>query len=217
MPHMSSRQYGGVKVLDKAMHILDVVEYKQPLAFQELVEIVGLPNTTAHRLVAALDAHGFLRRDGAGRLIAGSRFATDTLTQIARPILVALTRETGESSQLYVRRGQQRLCVLSIDSPAELRTAVPEGALLPLDKGSGGHVLRSDPETLRRGWAESAGQRAPGVASVSAPVLGNSGVVAAVTVSGPIARLGGNPGARFAKQVMAAAREIEQQIAGSHS
>lgn len=213
---MDRRQNSGIKVLDKAMHILDVVEYKQPVAFQELVDIVELPKTTAYRLVSALETYGFLGHDGVGRLIAGSRFATDSLSQVARPVLVALTRKTGESSQLYVRRGQHRLCVVSIESPAELRTAVPEGALLPIDKGSGGHVLRGDLAALERGWWESVAERSPGVASVSAPVFEGSEIIAAVTVSGPIARLTANPGARFARLVVAAAREIEQAIAAFH-
>ena len=47
----------------------------------------------------------------------------------------------------------------------------------------------------RRGWAQSVGEREPGVASVSAPVRGPSGrVVAAVSVSGPIERLTRTPG-----------------------
>ena len=47
----------------------------------------------------------------------------------------------------------------------------------------------------RRGWAQSVGEREPGVASVSAPVRGPAaGCVAAVSVSGPIERLTRHPG-----------------------
>ena len=43
----------------------------------------------------------------------------------------------------------------------------------------------------RRGWAQSVGEREPGVASVSAPVRGSSGkVIAAISISGPIERMG---------------------------
>ena len=42
----------------------------------------------------------------------------------------------------------------------------------------------------RRGWAQSIGEREPGVGSVSAPVRGPNGrVVAALSVSGPIERI----------------------------
>jgi DNA-binding IclR family transcriptional regulator len=205
----------GVGVLDKAMHLLDVVEYSQPVTFLDLVEAVGFPKTTVHRLVAALETHGFLRRDDSGRLVTGSRFATASLSQLAAPIMVRLTRATGESTQLYVRRGHLRLCVVSIESPAELRTAVPVGSMLPIDKGSGGKVLLGAAEAVERGWAQSAGERSPGVASVSAPVHDGSVVIAALSLSGPIERLTTEPGVRYAKKVVAAAKEI-QLAAAAH-
>jgi DNA-binding IclR family transcriptional regulator len=62
-----------------------------------------------------------------------------------------------------------------------------------------------------QGWAASVGEREPGVASVSAPVLDGAGrALASVGVSGPIDRLGREPGPRYAPTVLAAAREIEQ-------
>ena len=212
---VTNRSTSAVKVLDKVLHLLDVVEYSQPVTLQELVDLMDLPRTTAYRLVTALEAHGFARRDDNGRYITGSRFAEFGLLQIAPNILTDLTRDTGESSQLFVRRGQQRLCLVSIESPAELRTIVPVGAHLPLDKGSGGRALVGDPETLRAGWVESVAERSAGVASVSAPVFDDSVLIAAVSVSGPIDRLGTSPGRRFGQAVVAAAREIERALASS--
>ena len=209
---VSSELNSGVKVLDKVLHLLDVVEYSQPVTLQELVDLIRLPRTTAYRLLTALETHGFIRRDDSGRYITGSRFATSILLQVVPPILTALTHETGESTQLFVRRGHQRLCLVSIESPAELRTIVPVGALLPLDKGSGGRVLLGQPGALREGWIESVGERSPGVASVSAPVFDDSVLIAAVCVSGPIVRFGDSPGRRFGKAVVAAAHEIERVV-----
>jgi DNA-binding IclR family transcriptional regulator len=71
-------------------------------------------------------------------------------------------------------------------------------------------------EALRRGWAESSGEREPGVASVSAPVFGAAGsVLAAVSVSGPAQRLGLRPGRQYAPPVVAAARDIEEALGAS--
>jgi DNA-binding IclR family transcriptional regulator len=67
--------------------------------------------------------------------------------------------------------------------------------------------------TRRRGWAESVAERAPGVASVSAPIAGPDGaLVAVVSVSGPAARLGSLRAKRYAPAVMEAAREIEDAL-----
>lgn len=206
----------GVGVLDKAMFLLNVVEYRQPVTFLELTEAVKFPKTTTHRLVAALEAHGFLHRDESGAFVTGSRFATATLAQVARPILAQLSEQTGESSQLFVRRGEQRLAIVSIESREELRTTVPVGALLTIHKGSAGQLLAGDEKALRRGWAESVGDRVAGIASVSAPVLDGVKVVAAVCLSGPIERLGESPGRRFAKRLVAAAEQIQKALATSH-
>jgi DNA-binding IclR family transcriptional regulator len=198
-------------VLDKAVALLDAVE-RGPRSPAELAAATGLPRATAHRLAVALEAHGLLRRDAAGRFGLGPRFAGPWLAAVARPALGALRDATGESAQLYVRRGAGRLCVAALESPHELRTIVPVGAVLPLDRGSGGAVLRGVPEALRRGWAASVAERAPGVASVSAPVYDDDGrtVLAAVSVSGPVERLSPDPGARLSAAVVAAARAIER-------
>jgi DNA-binding IclR family transcriptional regulator len=154
-----------------------------------------------------------LSRDGGRRYVLGPRLAAlgmaaDVWSPLAsriRPVLVDLTEATGESAQLYVRQGDHRLCVAAVDSPNELRTIVPVGALLPLDRGSGGTVLTAGADAPP--WVESVAERAPGVASVSAPVVDTSGrVVAAVSISGPIARIGRRPGRRFGEQVAAAAQ-----------
>ena len=63
----------------------------------------------------------------------------------------------------------------------------------------------------RRGWAQSIGEREPGVASVSAPVRGPSNrVVAAVSVSGPIERLTRHPGRMHAQAVIDAAARLSR-------
>jgi DNA-binding IclR family transcriptional regulator len=68
-------------------------------------------------------------------------------------------------------------------------------------------------EVRRRGWAQSVAEREPGVASVSAPVRDSRGVViAAISVSGPIDRMGRRPGARWAADLLAAAEAITRRL-----
>ena len=142
----------------------------------------------------------------------------------ARPVLEGLRDESGESTQLYVREGEHRVCVAAVERVTGLRDTVPVGAVMPLVRGSAGKVLlawaqggvdgRPDAAQLRgirvRGWAESVAEREAGVASVSAPVFGEDGRLrAAVSVSGPISRLGESPGQRLSHLVVGAARVIE--------
>jgi DNA-binding IclR family transcriptional regulator len=224
----------GVGVLDKSVAILAALAERGPLSLAGLVEATGLPRPTTHRLAAALEAHRLVGRDGAGRYRLGLRLlgwagAVSTeigLVEAARPILEGLRDETGESAQLFVRDGDSRLCVAASERPSGLRDTVPVGAVLPMDRGSGGKVLLAfgdadgypgvDPAELeairRRGWAASVAEREEGVCSVSAPVLDAGGRVhAAVGVSGPINRLGRQPGKRLAGPVVAAARELERR------
>jgi DNA-binding IclR family transcriptional regulator len=138
-----------------------------------------------------------------------------------------LRDETGESAQLYVRDGDHRVCVAAAERPSGLRDTVPVGARLPLIAGSGGKVLLAwdepgewpagvDVSELRavrqRGWAASVAEREAGVASVSAPVHGPDGsVIAALSVSGPIDRLGRKPGPKFAPALVRGADRLRRE------
>lgn len=200
-----STNVSGIGVLDKAFAIVDALE-AGPHSLAELVTVTGVPRATAHRLAVALEAHGMVRRIDDGRFALGSRL--HPLAELARPALERLRDATGESVQLYVRQGDARVCVVSLESPHGLRTIVPVGASLPLAVGSAGRVL-SGQDPGRRGWIDSVGERERGVASVSAPVGdGHGAVVAAVSVSGPIDRMTRTPGKRYGAAVVSAARAV---------
>lgn len=199
----------GVGVLDKSVAVLDALA-AGPLALAELAPAAGLPRATAHRLAVALEAHGFIDRDSEGRFVLGPRLAGSDLVTAAAPIVAALRDRTGESAQLYVRRGDERICVLAAESPHSLRTIVTVGSVLPLARGSAGRVLRErSPKTQ---WLASVEEREPGVASVSSGVFHHGEIIAAVSVSGPVDRMGRTPGSRHGAAVHDAAREIERAL-----
>jgi DNA-binding IclR family transcriptional regulator len=219
-----------VGVLDKSVAVLSFLAEGGPASLAEVVGGTGLPRPTAHRLLSALEAHHLVaRREGRYvlglRLLGwGNRAAGVGLVERARPVLEWLRDQSGESTQIYVREGEHRVCVASVERTTGLRDTVPVGAVLPLARGSAGKVLlawaaggvddRSEAAELRgirvRGWAESVAEREAGVASVSAPVLEADGKLrAAVSASGPISRLGERPGERLADLVVQAAQKIE--------
>ncbi len=153
----------------------------------------------------------------------------DRLLATAGPVLARLRDQTGESAQLFRRQGDLRICVAAAERPSGLRDTIPVGSTLTMLAGSAAQVLLAweEPERMhrglhgarfnattlaavrRRGWAQSVGEREPGVASVSAPVRSQSGkVIAAVSVSGPIERLTRQPGRLHAHAILAAADRL---------
>ena len=115
--------------------------------------------------------------------------------------------------QLYVREGDRRVCVASLESPHGLRTIVPDGRVAAARPGLGRRdpVGRAD-RRCADGWAESVEEREAGVASVSAGVArrrrrggGRRQRVGARSSAPPA-----SPGARYGDAVAAAARRIER-------
>ena len=202
----------GVGVLDKSVCILHAL-VSGPLDLAQLQEATGLPRATAHRLAVALELHHLVRRDPNGRFCLGfelihlGRAAMDAfpLAELATPALTELRDRTGESVQLYVREADSRRCIVSLQSNHALRWIVPEGALLPLGRGSAGKVLADGGPAL----ADSVEEREQGVASVSAAVRDRqAAVVAAVSLSGPVERLTRSPLERHGADVRAAAAAV---------
>jgi DNA-binding IclR family transcriptional regulator len=231
-------QSSGIGVLDKVVAVLRATA-TQPAGLAELCAATGLPRATAHRLAVGLETQGLLERDGTGRWRPGPLLAVlaagapDPLLTAAAEVLPRLRDRTGESVQLYRPDGLSRICIAVAEPPSGLRDTVPLGARLPLGAGSGGKVLaawadeatrravlheavftdRTLVEVRRRGWAQSVAEREPGVASVSAPVRDATGaVVAAVSVSGPVERIGRRPGARWADDLVRAAGALTARL-----
>ncbi|OBH12708.1 IclR family transcriptional regulator [Mycobacterium sp. E1747] len=232
------RQHSGIGVLDKAVSVLHTIA-QSPCGLAELCERTGLPRATAYRLAAALEIHRLLARDDEGRWLLGPA-VTELAVHVNDPLLAAsagvlpLLRETtGESVQLYRREGTTRVCVAALEPAAGLRDTVPVGARLPMTAGSGAKVLlahsdaatqkavlptakfteRTLAEVRRRGWAQSVAEREPGVASVSVPVRdGRGAVIAAISVSGPVDRIGRRPGARWAADLLSAAEALTRRL-----
>ena len=232
------RQSSGIGVLDKAVGVLRAAA-AEPCGLSELCERTGLPRATAHRLAVGLEVHGLLHRGTDGRWRPGPTLAeladshSDPLLDAAAAVLPRLRDITGESVQLYRRDGTHRVCVATAEPAAGLRDTVPVGTRLAMTAGSGAKVLAAwaDPPTQRtilagatftervlldvrrRGWAQSVAEREPGVASVSAPVRNGEGkVVAAVSVSGPVDRIGRRPGVRWAADLLAAAEALQHRL-----
>ncbi|SEO90185.1 IclR family transcriptional regulator [Trujillonella endophytica] len=206
----------------------------EPATLAELVARTGLPRATAHRLAVALEGHRLVRRTSAGAWAPGPGLAElgrsgADLGEVAGRHLAALRDASGESAQFYVRDGAARVCLAAAERASGLRDTVPVGARLPMTAGSAAHALlafapaeevtpllsaasftaRTLLDVRRRGWAHSIAEREPGVASLSAPVRdATGGVLGAVSISGPVERLGRRPAPEVVSAVLEAAGAI---------
>lgn len=201
-----------------------------------------LKSMESHGLVTHVGGQGF-RLGPRLLGLAATAMRELPLRDLAQPILDRLARSTGESAQLFVRDHHRRVCIAAAESRSELRTIVEIGAELPLTAGSAGKVflafgppaltaellatadrftpvtplgerLERQLATARRlGWASSAGEREPGVGSISAPVHEPYGaLLAVVSLSGPEQRVGRVSAKRYAPAVLETAKEIERGL-----
>jgi DNA-binding IclR family transcriptional regulator len=206
---------GSNRTLERAAAILDAVG-RSAVSASELSRQTGLSVSTAHRLALQMVDYGFLRRTDTGTFRLGDRFVRSALENAGMPVLQELRDQTGETAQLWVRRGDERVCLLSADSLHELRAILPPGSRLPLPQGSSGRLLAADDDALAElaavGWIESVGTRTPGLGSISAPVQTDEGIIAAVCLAMPLARVITSPGKDHGDKVIQAAQRIAQSL-----
>jgi len=219
----------GVGVLDKIVNILEVLVEEGPAELNKIVNETKISRSTVHRLLTAMEGHHLVTKSKEGYLL-GSRLAawgevsySKNLVELAKPSLIKLRDLTGESTQLYVREGNKRICIASVEPKIGLRNTVPVGSVLPLELGSAGKVFliwserHSNEDKYQKirqqGWVESVAEREEGVASVSAPIFSPNGtLIAAISVSGPISRLNTSPSKKLADYVVKAAKEIQLSL-----
>ncbi|MBW6401279.1 IclR family transcriptional regulator [Roseomonas sp. HJA6] len=199
----------GVDSVERALTILEAFNGGVPsLSLADLAGRTGLYPSTILRIATSLDRFGYLHRGKGGQFRLGPavlrlglhyRNAFD-LADYVRPALDRVVERTGETSTFFVREGDRRVCLYRRESPRTLRYHIDEGAILPLDRGAGGHVLLAftggaSPaleEVRTRRIAASVGERDPEIAAIAAPVFGrDDGFLGALGISGPRARFEG--------------------------
>lgn len=227
----------GIKVLDRSLLILRTATAR-PVNLAELCEATQLPRATAHRLATALETHRLLTRNAEGRWGPGpglselSPGSSDRIIQVSTPVMRALMNATGESVQVYRLTGDVRTCIASMEPPTGLQNTVPVGARMSLLGGSAARVLMAfadqsqvkailpeatfsaeDLEQTRATEiAESIGERDPSLASVAVPIRDAHGVVAALSISGPVERLRPSPISLYGTLIKDAGQQINDAL-----
>jgi IclR family acetate operon transcriptional repressor len=142
-----------ISSVDNALRLLLMLRDQPRLRLTGIAASLDIAPSTAHRLLAMLVHHGFLRQeDDMGLYVAGPAlldlgFAAvrnlDVRT-LARPILADLARKTGETVHLSHLEGSKIRYLAAAESGQDLRVADRTGQLLPAHlRATGKAILAS--------------------------------------------------------------------------
>ena len=143
----------GAQSVDRALGLLSALARSggNPVPINVLVDESGLSRPTVRRMLLALIRAGFVEQDEAKRtyalgpesyvigLMASRRF---NLLDLAMDSLLALSRDSGDTSFLSIRRGSHSICLHREDGPYPIRThALQTGQRHPLGVGAGAMAI----------------------------------------------------------------------------
>ena len=180
--------------------VLDLLEIvlAAPCTLTAAAAAAELTPTTALRHLRALEARGYVRRDGTGRYgpgptvlrlaaALGDNGLLQRLTAAAQPHLDILAAATGESAYLAVSDGRTATYVATAESHRAIRHVGWVGQDVPLDGTAVGAALARPGTCVTRTAAVEPDITAVSCALPDHPVLRGLGV--AVSVIGPQYRL----------------------------
>lgn len=206
MRRESAERPDGVAAVERALGVLNAFDREiESLSLTEIAASTGLYKSTVLRLLASLQRHFFVLRLPDGRYQLGptlsrlgSRFERSLkLEKYVAPVLESIAKKTGETTALYSRHGDSRLCLLRVESPQSVRHHVYVGELRPLTNSASGKVLvqfergarEASPKALRSLPAMVVGGQEAGVAGIAMPIFGiGDKLIGAISVSGPLSR-----------------------------
>ncbi|MBB3979564.1 DNA-binding IclR family transcriptional regulator [Rhizobium azooxidifex] len=228
MPGNSS----GVAAVERAASLLEAFTDRDfSLSLGELARRVELDKSTVLRIARSLAKHGLLLRneDASWRLgpklmkLGNIYQSTFRASDIIEPLLAEVVEKTGESAAVYVREGQERVCLFRHDSHQSIRHAARIGDTMPLDRGAPGRVIlafggRSGEvyDQIRdAGFHVTCGERDPQVASIAVPIYRDGpNLFGSMAVTGPPARFDGEAVQRHLEILRQAARKLSTAMGG---
>ena len=162
-PAPAARKVPGYPIasVHNALTLLTLFRERDQLRVSEAAAALGASRSTAHRLLAMLEYHGFARQDPRTKAyLAGpalveiglSALGAVDVRAIARPVLERLSEEVGETVHLVVLQDRSALFVESVETARGLRVGSRLGRLMPAHcTAAGKAILAALPEAeLRR-------------------------------------------------------------------
>lgn len=148
-----------INSVDNALRLLLFFRERRLLRVSEASESLGVVRSTAHRLLAMLQYHGFVQQDPVSKAYrAGPSLLDIGLSAVRemdirrhlRPYLERLSVEVGETVHLMELQGADAVFLDSVETSRALRTSSRVGRSYPAHTTSGGKVLLAElaPEQL---------------------------------------------------------------------
>lgn len=143
-----------IQVIERMMKLLDVLSYyHDPVGLKQLALETGLHPSTAHRILAAMAASGFVERADPGTYRLGIRLlelgnlvkSRINIRDSAMPQMQALHERIGESVNLGVRQGDEIVYVERTSSGrSSVRVVHLVGARAPLHVTAAGKLYLAE-------------------------------------------------------------------------
>lgn len=149
---MDSRvQQGRNDAVGKVIRLMETLAHsEQVMSVRDLAAATGVPRSTAHRFLAALESYGWAAQDAeSGNYRAGLRFFLlsqhpvlfEALVRSAKEPMRRLVENTGKTAILSVIEGMGGLCVHTEEPELAVKFVAREGMNVPLCAGATGLVL----------------------------------------------------------------------------
>ena len=143
---------GPMRPVGLALAIVERVAELQPVGASDLARQMQLPKATVHRLLLALEAYGWLERDGGARprwsvtvkpIGIGGRAIerASGLRMAALSVMDALRHETGETVHLGLLYGDRMLLIERVDGFRSVGIFLPAGTSWDLTWSSSGRAI----------------------------------------------------------------------------
>ncbi len=152
----SLRASGQVQSLSRALKLLNALAYHpQGLTLSQVALEVGLPNSTAHRLLTTMQNERYVRFDsehsawviGVQAFRVGSAFVRSRdLVSIARPFMRRLMNQSGETVNLGIADRGEVVYLAQVETQKMMRAIAGPGGRAPLHCSGIGKALLSHAE-----------------------------------------------------------------------
>lgn len=139
-----------IESVDRALSLLALFKVRHAIRLSDAAEALGVAKSTAHRLLAMLQHHGFVEQESTTRLYHVGRGLIDIglavtgsfdVRAAVRPYLDVLVSELDETAHLVTLRGKDMVFLDGVESTKPLRAANRTGTSLPAHTTAGGKAL----------------------------------------------------------------------------